>query len=230
MRHNVPEGSSFEDTAERKTPGVSPVRALFSPLHARDTAGLWFAFLFCLGSIYLVFGWLPTMLTSQGMDVGFASAGLAAYNFGALFGVLIWAVLMAVYGSRRPLLFAALATAAASLCVLAVPVTASTQNLLLGILALNGLLANALQTSMYALAAHVYPTPVRATGIAYAAGIGRAGGVLSSTLGAGLIALGSLAYWGSIAVCMFLAFVGLAIVRNHFAGRVRHEAAERSAA
>jgi hypothetical protein len=37
------------------------------------------------------------------------------------------------------------------------------------------MLANAVQTSMHALAAYVYPTAVGASGVAYAAAIGRAG-------------------------------------------------------
>ena len=76
MSRAVPTGSSFEDQRERKAGGRAPIRELLSPLHIRDTAGLWFAFFFCLGSIYLIFGWLPAMLTSQGMDVATAEAWL----------------------------------------------------------------------------------------------------------------------------------------------------------
>ena len=71
---------------------------------ARETAGLWIAFFFCLGSIYLVFGWLPTMLTVRGLSLATASSGLAIYNFGGVLGILIWAMLLPVLGSRGPLL------------------------------------------------------------------------------------------------------------------------------
>ena len=42
---------------------------------------------------------------------------------------------------------------------------------------------NAAQTTMFALAAHVYPTAMRATGVGTAVSIGRAGAVLSGYAG-----------------------------------------------
>ena len=50
-------------------------------------------------------------------------------------------------------------------------------------LAWTGGLINAVQTTMYALAAHVYPTSIRATGVGTAVAFGRIGGVLSPSLG-----------------------------------------------
>ena len=50
-------------------------------------------------------------------------------------------------------------------------------------LAWTGGLINAVQTTMYALAAHVYPTSIRATGVGTAVGFGRIGGVLSPSVG-----------------------------------------------
>jgi len=193
------------------------VGALFGPSLARDTVGLWVAFFFCLGSIYLVFGWLPAMLTSRGLDVATASSGLAIYNLGGVAGVLVWAVLLTVLGSRGPLLWGALACAGSALALLLVPIQgAGDHTLLIACLGINGLLANAVQTSMYALAAHVYPTSVRATGVAYAATAGRVGGLLSSLLGASVIQAGAGAYWYALAIAMVLAFAGLAWVRGHF--------------
>src|SRR6266576_2956864 len=72
--------------------------------HLRDTLGLWFAFFACLHGIYLVFGWLPAMLSAHGLDVAAASSGLAAYNFGGVLGVLLCAAVVTVVGSRAPLL------------------------------------------------------------------------------------------------------------------------------
>ena len=68
----------------------------------------------------------------------------------------------------------------------------------------------------YALAAHVYPTSVRATGIAYAATVGRAGGLFASLAGAFVIQAGPRAYWYVLAASMVFAFGGLAWVRSHY--------------
>jgi MFS transporter, AAHS family, 4-hydroxybenzoate transporter len=217
MGRPVPQGSTFEDAGERKVSERVPIRAVLGPNHLRDTAGLWLAFLFCLGSIYLIFGWLPSLLTSQGVSVAGASRALALFNVGGVIGVFVWAWLITKFGSRAPLIAGALATAASALLIWAVPVTGGeASTLMLAAIALNGLLANAVQTAMYALAAHVYPTAIRASGVAYAASIGRVGGILSSIFGAAIIGMGAGAYWGFIAVAMVMTFAGLALVAKHF--------------
>jgi MFS transporter, AAHS family, 4-hydroxybenzoate transporter len=218
MGHATPVNAAFEDLAERGIRRRASVRALFGPGLARDTAGLWIAFFFCLGSVYLVFGWLPTMLTTQGLDLATASSGLAAYNFGGVVGILIWATLVSFLGSRRPLLAGALAGAGSALILLLIPIHAHGGHILLfTCLGINGLLANAVQTSLYALAAHVYPSSVRASGVAYAATLGRLGGLLISLLGAFIIQAGAATYWYVMAVSMVCAFAGLACIRGHYA-------------
>jgi len=217
MGHAIPPGAAFVDRAERPTTQRASLRALFSPAFARDTTGLWIAFFFCLGSIYLVFGWLPAMLAAQGLDLATASSGLAVYNFGGVLGVLLWAVLMTSLGSRGPMLSGALGCAASALVLVLIPIQAHADHtLLIAGIFINGLLANAVQTSMYVLATHVYPTSVRATGVAYAAAVGRAGGILSSLFGAAIIHAGAEAYWYALAIAMLCAFAGLAWVRSHF--------------
>lgn len=217
MGHTVPPEGPFEDRAEPKSAPRASLRALFGRELSRDTAGLWLAFFFCLGSIYLVFGWLPAMLTAQGLDLAAASSGLAVYNFGGVLGVLVWAVLVTILGSRGPMLSAALAGAGSAVVLLAVPIQAhGAPTLLLACLGINGLLANAVQTSLYALAAHVYPTSVRATGVAYAATVGRTGGLVSSLFGASVIQAGPGTYWYVLAISMIFAFAGVAWVRSHF--------------
>lgn len=216
MDRLVPADGAFEDRTERKTGNRASIRALFGPALVRDTAGLWIAFFFCLGSIYLVFGWLPTMLAAQGLDVATASQGLAVYNFGGVLGVLLWAALITALGSRGPMLWGALGDAVSALAILLAPMHAhGDRTLLLMAVGLNGLLANAVQTAMFALAAHVYPTGIRASGVATAAAMGRVGGILSSLTGAAIIGAGVGAYWGGLAAAMVCSFGGLALVRNH---------------
>jgi len=217
MGHAIPAGAAFEDRGERESAERASVRTLFSPGLARDTAGLWIAFFSSLGSVYLIFGWLPAMLTAQGLSLATASTGLAVYNFGGVLGVLVWAMLVTILGSRRPMLSGALACAGSALALLVVPIQAHGSHVpLIVCLGINGLLANAVQTSMYALAAHVYPTSVRATGVAYASMIGRLGGLLTSLFGAFVIQAGARTYWSVLALAMVCAFAGLAWVRSHY--------------
>jgi hypothetical protein len=69
---------------------------------------------------------------------------------------------------------------------------------------------------MYALAANVYPTKIRSTGIGTAVAVGRVGNVLASY--AGNFALdhgGSAAYFSSFGIAMVLVFGSLAAIRRH---------------
>jgi AAHS family 4-hydroxybenzoate transporter-like MFS transporter len=100
----------------------------------------------------------------------------------------------------------------------------------LAMLAWTGGLINAVQTTMYALAAHVYPTAIRATGVGTAVAFGRIGGVLSPSIGSwALESGGSPRYFGLMAATMVAAFVALAAIRRHIPGAAAatHAAAPR---
>src|SRR4030095_16556493 len=89
---------------------------------------------------------------------------------------------------------------------------------LLALLALTGALIHGVQTTMFALAAHVYPTAVRATGVGTAVSFGRTGAILSGYIGAGALEHGYATFFRVIAVAMGLTFVSLASVRKHVPG------------
>ncbi len=220
MGHAIAPGSVLSAASEEKDRQAGSIPALLERGLLRDTLGLWLAFFACLNGVYLVFGWLPSMLTAQGLDVATASSGLAAYNFGGVLGVALIALTVTALGSRRPLLWGSLAGCASAVALRFIPMTpGGDHTLLIAGIGLNGLFANAVQTTMYALASHVYPTRLRATGIACAAAVGRCGGLLSSLSGAAIIAAGSGAYLAFLAVAMAVTFLGLALVRDHYPGR-----------
>jgi len=93
-------------------------------------------------------------------------------------------------------------------------------------LAWTGGLINAVQTTMYALAAHVYPTSIRATGVGTTVAFGRLGGVLSPSVGSWALESGGASrYFGLIAAMMTLAFIALASVNRHIPGVSKKAAA-----
>jgi AAHS family 4-hydroxybenzoate transporter-like MFS transporter len=217
MGHSVPVGAAFDDRLEQAAENRTALKSLLGADYFRDTLALWFAFFFCLSAVYLVFGWLPAMLTGQGLDVATASSGLAAYNFGGVLGVLIWAGLVSLVGSRIPLLVGSMCGAASALALQFVSFQPGHSHaLLIAGLGLHGLFVNAVQTTMYALAAHVYPTKVRASGVAAAAAVGRLGAILISLTGATIIQAGNATYLRFLAVSMMCSTIGLAAVRKHF--------------
>ncbi len=217
MGHALSDGIRFDTCSGRQSSKAVSLAELFSPNLLRDTSGLWLACFACMTGVYLVFGWLPAMLTANGLDIGTASSGLAAYNFGGVLGVLICAVVVTALGSRRPMLWCSVGASASALALLFVPIgPAGGHALLIAGIGLNGLFVNAVQTTMYALASHVYPTRVRASGVACAAAVGRVGGIMSSLGGAAIIQSGSGTYLLVLAMATGITFVGLVAVRNHY--------------
>jgi AAHS family 4-hydroxybenzoate transporter-like MFS transporter len=134
-------------------------------------------------------------------------------------GAILGAILITRFGSRVTMLTMAVGAIVGAVGLAVMPIGAASAVSVFAMLAWTGGLINAVQTTMYALAAHVYPTSVRATGVGTAVAFGRIGGVLSPTLGSwALEAGGPSQYFYLIASTMALAFVALALVRRHVPG------------
>ena len=215
MSRPVAADVSFIDVVEQRSEMRQGFPALFKFGRARDTLAIWCAFFMCLLSVYSAFSWLPTMLTSAGLSVAVAGSGLTAYNLGGVFGALGCAVAITRFGSRWPLLLCCAGAAFSAFVLEGVDIVQNTNWLIIGF-GVHGLFVNAVQSTMYALCAHVYPTNVRATGTATALAVGRLGAILSAFAGAAVIAMGgATAYLSMLAIAMLLVFVALALVKNH---------------
>ena len=215
MSRPSPAGAAFTDRVEQSVEQRKGMAALFETALARDTIAIWCAFFMCLLAVYSAFSWLPTMLASEGLGVAVAASGLTAYNMGGVFGALFCAVAIARFGSRWPLLVCCAGAAASALFLQQFSVRDHTSLLIVG-LGVHGLFVNAVQSTMYALCAYVYPTAVRATGTASALAFGRFGAILSAFAGAVVITSGGAsAYLMMLGGAMILVFVALAAVRRH---------------
>ena len=191
------------------------IAELFRHGRASDTSWMWIAFFMIQLSIYTAYSWLPTMLTTEGLSPALAGMGLTAYNFGGIFGAVLCAAAINRYGSRWPMIFWAAMSAVTAMGLKLVPITTAPETFLWG-LGLHGLFVTALQCSMFALCAHIYPTTIRATGAASAMAFGRIGAFTSAFAGAAMItAGGSAAYLNLLGGSMLVTMLGLAMVRGH---------------
>ena len=214
--HAVPAGSRFVDLGEKAAPRPS-VGALFTTDFRRDTLALWGAMFACMLAVYTAFNWVPSMLAGAGLGLTVASNGIAAFNFGGVAGAICGGLVIARIGSK-PTMLSIAASAVAGAAVLAfMPITATSNALpIVVMLGITGASINALQTTLYALAAHVYPTTVRATGVGTAVAFGRVGGVLSTYAGAFALGWGgSRAFFILMAASMAVVFICLALVGRH---------------
>jgi len=206
---------TFADPAEQSAEKTVGFRGLFEQGRARDTIAIWCAFFMCLLAVYSAFSWLPTMLSAQGLSVNVAGSGLTAYNLGGVFGALGCAVAIARYGSRWPLVICSAGAAFSAWWLLKVDAGHSTNLFIFG-LGVHGLFVNAVQSTMFALCAFVYPTGIRATGTASALAFGRLGAIFSAFAGAAVITEGGASsYLIMLGVAMAIVLVALLVVKRH---------------
>jgi AAHS family 4-hydroxybenzoate transporter-like MFS transporter len=215
MSRPVAPGTEFTDPSGFVSARREGFGSLFSANYRRNTIALWCSFFASFVTIYTVFSWLPTMLVSAGLPGTIASSGLTAWNLGGVLGAIVCAIVVGRLGSRWPMLACCATAAAVALLLSRVELSSHTSLLIAGIAA-NGFFVNAVQSVMFALAAHVYPTSVRATGVASAMAFGRLGAVLSAFAGAAVIvAAGASGYLLMLAATMTLAAIAIACIRHH---------------
>jgi len=220
MGHSVDDDAVFVESAPAA--GVQPsvrkasIADLFTPALRLDTIGLFGAFFFCLMANYIGFLVIPAMLTGAGFTTPQAASANSLFNFGGVAGAIVGALIIQRLGSRITMLgMSALAVVSAAVMMTMHLDPTSVLGLFV-MLTITGGLLNAVQTTMYALAAHVYPTEIRGTGVGTAVAVGRIGNVLASYVG--LYALGAggpRGYFSTWVITMTLVLISLAIVRRH---------------
>jgi len=229
LGHDIAPDTAFVDSHERAVARAS-VASLFAPEFRRDTLALAAAFFFCLLSAYTGVNWVPSLLTSAGFDVAMANYGLTAFNLGGVVGAIAGAMAFARLGSRLTMLAMTAGAIGGCLLLASVPVGEQSTLAVLVMLAWTGGLINAVQSTMYALAAYVYPAGIRATGVGTAVAIGRVGGIGSSYAGAWALESGPSQMFALIAGTMTVVFAALASVRSHIPSNVALRAARPVAA
>ena len=172
--------------AETQTHGLS-VAQLFSEGRSRATVLLWILFFINLGLLYLLASWLPTLLQLGELSMGHALRGSAMFQTGGIVGAIALALAMRRWDMFRVLAVSYVVTAGA-LSVLATGISLLPLLFALVLLTGSGIVGG--QTALNALAATMYPTAARSTGVGWALGMGRFGAILAPLLGGALLAAG----------------------------------------
>jgi MFS transporter, AAHS family, 4-hydroxybenzoate transporter len=216
MGHDVADDVMFA-AADSHAPRGS-IADLFAPALRRDTLALVGAFGSCLLAIWMAFLWIPAMLTDP--SIGFtqpeASVALSLFNFGGVAGAIVGALIIQRIGSRIALLAFAAAAIVSALVLSGMRLDPRASFTVMVMFAVSGALFNAVQATMYALAAHVFPTAIRSTGVGATVAVGRVGNVAASYVGSwALLAGGPPLYFQMWAAAMAVVFVFLAAIRRH---------------
>src|SRR6185369_14958937 len=218
MGHNVPDDVAYVEAASaRPSATKATIGDLFAPAFRRDTVGLFLSFFFCLMVNYVAIQLVPSMLRDSGkFTPAAATSGLQWVNVGGVIGAIVGALVIQRLGSHLTMLGMSALAIVCSFVMAGMKLDPTDAFALMGMFLITGGLLNAVQTTMYALAAHVYPTGIRSTGVGAAVAFGRIGNVLAVYVGGyALDRGGPPGYFTSWAVLMALVFISLAIVKRH---------------
>jgi MFS transporter, AAHS family, 4-hydroxybenzoate transporter len=227
MGHDVSDDVAFVDPARAGSAARGSIADLFARALRRDTLALIGAFGSCLLAIWMAFLWIPAMLTDPA--VGFAqpeaSFALSMYNFGGVAGAIAGALLIQRIGSRVALLTISALAVVSALAMARMPLRPDAWTIVMVMFAVSGALFNAVQATMYALAAHVFPTAIRGTGIGATVAVGRVGNVAASYVGSWALSSGGPPlYFQLWAAAMSVVFMCLAVMRRHILRPSGHQA------
>lgn len=158
----------------------SKVVQLFRNGYARGTVALWLTYFMGLFVIYLLNGWLPTILRSGGLSLQQAAIITGLFQLGGPLGGIIVGYMMDRTAAKKVI---ALTYFLGCLCLLSQGLMDFGSVALAVLIFISGMCINGAQNGLQAYSPAYYQTEIRATGVSWMHGIGRTGAILSSTLG-----------------------------------------------
>ena len=159
--------------------GKTGLALILSRRYLVGTVMLWLAYFSGLVIIYGLVNWMPVLFREAGVEASQAAIIAALFQLGGV-GAIYFGYLMDRFNANRVIAIGYFLTCLA--VGLIGQVVGAPPLILASAVFLAGLLMNAAQSSMQALAAAYYPTAGRATGVAWTLGIGRFGGIAGSFL------------------------------------------------
>jgi AAHS family 4-hydroxybenzoate transporter-like MFS transporter len=165
----------------------TPVRVLFSAGYGTLTAALWVTYFMGLLVIYLLTGWLPTLIKDAGLPISTAANITALFQIGGTVGAILvgWAM-----DHAKPTRVIGAAYALGALCVVLVGINGALSTSIGILVAAAGFFMSGAQTGLNAFAPNCYPTVARATGVSWMLGMGRFGSILGSSIGGVFLGMG----------------------------------------
>jgi AAHS family 4-hydroxybenzoate transporter-like MFS transporter len=180
----------------------NPIRMLFGEGYALQTILLWIIFFCSLMNLFLFGYWLPEVLHLIGMTPAQAVFASSLRDLGAILAVLYLGLLIDRIGPERSLAFHYLA-GAVFIAVISLSGAILAYGILLAIIFFCGMTIIGSQTGANATCGKLYPARMRTSGLGWALGIGRLGGIAAPVLGGYLLTLGMPPTQIFLSACVF---------------------------
>jgi AAHS family 4-hydroxybenzoate transporter-like MFS transporter len=196
----------------------NPVAGLFRDGLATTTVLVWTLYFANLLSIYLIQYWLPTVLNLSGLAPADAVFAASLMSAGPLVSVFAMAPLSRRFGPQAVL---AVMLSTGVLVIATVGLANPPHDLLLLAIFLMGCCTVGSMTGINGMTAALYPARVRTTGMGWALGIGRLGGIGGPWLGGVLLSMGAPPRQIFLCACVTALLGTLCVVLLHIVARRR---------
>ena len=163
------------------------MRMLLGARHWRGTLTLWATFFLSFGTLYFLMSWIPRLMEQSGFSAEAGRDAFFLFNLSAIIGVFSLGFLATRWRLSQLVSAFLFLSAVAMVAFAAAP---QKLGLLLAITFVMGFLQQGGFMGLYAVAANLYPTSIRGTGIGWAIGLGRFGAVVGPAAAGYLIAAG----------------------------------------
>jgi AAHS family 4-hydroxybenzoate transporter-like MFS transporter len=179
-----------------------PIAVLFSEGYAATTIALWIACFMSLLVVYLLTGWLPTLMKDAGLTITTAANVTAMFQIGGTIGAILigWSM-----DRGHPSLVIGAAYLAGAVFIMGLAWVGALSGWLAALVFAAGFCASGAQSGLNAFAPSCYPTIARTTGVGWMLGIGRLGSIVGPLVGGALLGLG----WNFGAILGILAIPAL---------------------
>ena len=162
------------------------VQILVKEPYRISTFQLWTALFLAFATLYFMLNWIPKLATNAGLSLSAAIYAGTVFNFGAIVGIPMQGYCSSRFGLKKTIGIILIFTA---LVMLSFGFFVGTDYILV-IFFLMGFGVQGGFVGLYAVAASMYPTYIRTTGVGWAIGAGRLGGIIGPILGGLLVAWG----------------------------------------
>jgi MFS family permease len=177
---------SYEYLQKSNKTHQSSMAVLITEKYQKSTLMLWIAIFMAFATLYFLTTWIPKLASATGLSVELSIYAGTVFNLGAFCGIVSQGYFSSKFGLTRTISVYLIFTAILML------IFGYFHGSIL-VLILFGLIGFGVQggfVGMYSLAARLYPTEIRATGVGGAVGVGRIGAIFGPLLGGILIGAG----------------------------------------